>query len=154
MTKLARMAKAWQKLDVTAGYYLTWPYRAAHESCHYVVARLLGLPAQMEISKGYVTYTAPHPHDWRIRVALLAPALAGCVSMAALTWLCLVKATWEGFWLGLALHFFWWFLCLADFADLQHYYRHGRWPSPQPDTRQTLENWLWTQARRWWRRRH
>jgi hypothetical protein len=152
MTTLARMVKAWQKIDVTAGYYLTWPYRTAHESCHYVVARLLGLPARLQISQGYVTYTAPHPHDWRIRVAILAPALAGCVSLTALTWLCIAKAAWGPFWLGLALHLFWWFLCLADFTDLWHYYRHGHWPSSQPDSKQTVETWLLAQAWRRWRR--
>lgn len=154
MTKLTRVAKAWQKWDVTAGYYLTWPYRVAHEICHYGVARLLGLPARLHISQGYVTYTAPHPHDWRIRAAILAPALAGCVSLAALGWLCLVKATWGPFWLGLVLHLFWWFTCLADFSDLWHYYRHRRWPVHQSRPWQTVETWLAAKVWRWWQRQH
>ena len=153
MTKLARMVRTWQKIDVMVGYYLTWPYRAAHESCHYVAARLLGLPAQLQISQGRVTYSAPHSHDWRIRAVILAPALVGCVSLAALTWLSIVKAAWVLFWLGLALHLFWWFMCLVDFTDLWHYYRHGYWPSPQPGPRQTVETWLWAQMWRWWQRR-
>ncbi|MCL4267266.1 MAG: hypothetical protein KJ069_29075 [Anaerolineae bacterium] len=154
MTKLASMGKAWQKIDANAGYYLTWHFRAAHEGCHYAAARLLGLPARLQISRGYVAYTAPHPHDWRIRAAILAPALAGCVSLAVLTWLCLVKATWGLFWLGLVLHLFWWFICLADFSDLWHYYRHRRWPVPQSPPRQTtVETWLLAQAWRWRQRR-
>jgi hypothetical protein len=152
MTKLIGIAKKWQALDASAGYYLTWPYRAAHECCHYVVARLLGLPARLEISRGYVAYTAPQPHDWRIRAVILAPALAGCVSLAALTWLCFVLAAWGPFWLGVALHLFWWFTCLADFADLWHYYRHRRWPVYASQPGQTVEARLWAQLWRWWRR--
>lgn len=101
------MGKAWQKIEASAGYYLTWHCRAAHEGCHYVVARLLGLSARLQISQGYVAYTASHPHDWRIRAAILAPALAGCISLIVLTWLCLVKAAWGFFWLGLVLHLCW-----------------------------------------------
>lgn len=153
MAKLARIVKAWQTMDVTAGYYLTWPYIAAHEGWHYVTARLLGLPARLEISQGRVTYTAPHSHDRRILVVTMAPALAGCVSLAAIAWLSLAKANWMLFWLGLALHLFWWCLCLADFSDLWHYYRHRRWPVQRPRSWQTVETWLWTRLWRWWQHR-
>lgn len=148
MNRLTRLLTVWQTIDLAAGANLTWPYVAAHECCHYVTARLLGLPARLEIGQGRVTYTAASPHDRRIRLAILAPALAGCLSLAALLWLSIAQASWTLFWLGLTLHLFWWFLCLADLADLQHYYRHGRWPEHQPPARQTIETWFWSQMRR------
>lgn len=109
-------------------FLLNAPLLLAHELCHYVTARCLGIPARLGLAQ---TKVWPTGVDWRLYLVLLAPAFAAPILLCV----ALLLALWRGvdllpvLLLGAAGSLLWQLSCLRDFYSVWYLRRYGCWPN-------------------------
>lgn len=133
------MDERWQKGE----FWLYAPYVLAHELCHYLAARLLGIPAHLHWRQAY-TWLDSRAAPPRLMLALLAPALAGMASLLVWAGASIIWRSPFFFLLALGFHLVWWLMCLNDFYLVWFYLQRGRWPVNLETITTPLT------ARRWW----
>jgi hypothetical protein len=112
-----------------------------HELCHYLVARLLGLPAKMRLYKTDVW----HDHcDWRAVLIVLAPILAGYLLLIAVALLCYVKSNWLPIAPTLVWCACWQVLCARDYSCVWHMLRYREFLKDE----QGFQGWAWLGLKR------
>jgi hypothetical protein len=102
------------------------PLLIAHELCHVIVARALGMKAKLGL--GHVSLKPDKLYSWKMFVVMLAPALAGVVALVFLVALSIMRQRPLAIWVSLFLALYWWGMCLDDFYCLLYYSKHKKWP--------------------------
>ena len=107
--------------------WMTWSYSIPHELCHYVMARLLRMPARLYSMHVYLTpdsYT-----DWRLLPVILAPAIAGITAWIVIAWRGFsIDRPVVGLVLGALFNLVWQLTCLDDWERFGLFAAHRHWP--------------------------